>query len=143
MNACCQWHGRELKFFGMLAALKVCKLHFGLDMFGSFRPLHVYLLPATMAVCRCNEAKPQDVRKAIRANLPLLEPKDATLCLEGFCSTHHELMKDILEITKRPTKQLLGKSLKKVFPSQEPQEVNGFVNALTTHLTSFLAKPRT
>ena len=95
-----------------------------------------------MAIRRCNEANPQDVCKAIRANLPLLEPKDATLRLEDFCSTHHELMKDILQITKRPTKQLLGKALKKVFPSQEPQEVNGFVSALTTHFTSLFSKAR-
>ena len=46
-----------------------------------------------------------------------LESK-CNLVLGGLCSTHHELMKDILQITKRPTKQLLGKALKKMFPSQ-------------------------
>ena len=45
--------------------------------------------------------------KIFRGNLCHLDPADSSLSLEFFCSKHEVFLKELLEITLRPTATLL------------------------------------
>ena len=95
-----------------------------------------------MSVRRTNEASGKQLVKALRGNMKSVDPKEALLSLEAYCSKNEELIRDILEHTTRPTKNLFKEGLTAAFPSTRPAEVTTVANYMHETFKTLFGKAR-
>ena len=91
---------------------------------------------------RANAAQPADLVKIFRGNLCHLDPADSSLSLEFFCSKHEVFLKELLEITVRPTATLLREAAGLVWPSQATLEQKAFCNHVHEVVKTLFTKSR-
>ena len=80
--------------------------------------------------------------KIFRGNLCHLDPADSSLSLEFFCSKHEVFLKELLEITLRPTATLLREAAGLVWPSQATLEQKAFCNHVHEVVKTLFTKSR-